>query len=347
MNASILNRAGKIPEDGWHQFEVTGEHINHEAKVVQVIDAKAIDSIMNRFSASKKALGENFAGLLVDKDHFSLDPEQTSEAMGWALELRNREGIPEAKIDWTSAGRPKVEGKDFKFFSTVYEPKDVEVLGTQIVNGKKYQRVRPLALDRLALTNDPNNKGAKPISNRKGNPAGAADENENTTMKILLKKLGLAEDASEESAVTALQGIQNRASQVETLTAERDALLKDQVEADVEKYKNRIKPDQIAAVKLQLIANRKGTIALLESIAEAATETEEQKRTRITNRASAKTPEQIAADAVISKGDEARAQRITNRAHEIQKSKSVKGVQYPFQQAFRDAESAEPAANAK
>lgn len=315
MNTPILNRAtGKLPEDGWYQFEVLGEHVNHDAKVVQIIDAQAVASIVNRFQ--KDAGKPNFAGILIDQDHFSLDAEKSSEAMGWAMEIRNRDGIPEARIDWTSAGRPKVEGKDYKFFSTVYEPEDVEVITTRVVNGAKYKVVRPLHLSRLALTNDPNNKGGKPISNRDGKYASAAENKETTPMKSLLKKLGLAEDASEESAVAALQTIQNRATTAEgsvtTLTAERDTLLAAQVEADLDKHADVIANRE--DVKKQLIANRAGTLAVLAGLKKP-----EAKKTpgTITNRGTAKAPEGGAAADADTQKAEARAARISNRARDI------------------------------
>ena len=318
MNTVILNREAKLPTDGWHQIEVPGEHVNHLAKVVQVIDAKAVESILNRFKAD--ATKPNFAGLLVDRDHFSLDPKEPSEAMGWALELRNREGIPEARIDWTAAGRPRVEGKDYKFFSTVYDPEECEQLGTRIVNGKPYRMVRPLHLERLALTNDPNNKGGKPISNREANSGAAAETK--TNMKSVLKLLGLADDASEESAVAVVQKIQNRATtaegQVTTLTSERDTLLNTQVESDLEKYKNRFKATERAKWQKQLIANRAGTIELLESIEVAAT-TGETDPKKITNRQTAKTPEEIAAEKNAG-NEKARGAKIANRASELRRN---------------------------
>jgi hypothetical protein len=172
MNPPILNRAGGLPEDGWYQIEASGEHINHAAKVVQVIDATAVASIVNRFNAAARA-NANFAGQRIDRDHLSQSMENPTEALGWAMQLRNSNGIPEAKIDWTSLGRPLVEGKVYKFFSTEYEPADCEALGERTVNGKSYKLVRPLVLAGLALTNDPNNKGQKPIMNRASGDIGA------------------------------------------------------------------------------------------------------------------------------------------------------------------------------
>ena len=337
MNSLILNRKSQLPEDGWHQIEVPGDHVNHEAKVIQVIDAKAVASIVNRFA--QEAAAPNFSGVLVDRDHFSLDADHSTEALGWAMEVRDNGGVPEARVSWTAQGRPLVESKPdqppaFKFFSTVYDTAECEKLGTRKVGDKTYQIVRPLRLDRLALTNDPNNKGAKPISNRQ--TAATAERSESKpTMKAVLKVLGLADDASEESAVAALQKIQNRASLAETLTTERDGLLAAQVEADLEKYKSVIKNRD--AFKKQLLANRAATIELLEGLQTAEVDTTTQ---RITNRAGAATPAER--DAEGKKKEEkaaegALAQKIANRAHEIVKQKSTGRRPYSFNAAFSEA----------
>jgi hypothetical protein len=317
MNTRILNREGKLPDDGWYQIEVPGEHFNRTAGVVQLLDGAAFDAIVNRFAA--EAAKPNFAGLLIDQDHFSLDPEKSTESFGWLMEVRNRAGQLEGRIEWTDIGEPAVKQKRFKFFSTVYAPQDVEKVGTRKIKNRDYPLVRPLALDRLALTNDPNNKGGKPISNRDGNSAGAADENQpDKKMKNLMKALGLAEDASEESAVAAVQVITNRATtaegQVTTLKVERDALLTAQVEADLEKYKNRFKPADREKWKKQLIANRAGTLELLESIAAADSGSADPKH--ITNRQAARTPEEAEADKQAEK-DRARGAKIANRASEL------------------------------
>lgn len=321
MNTQILNRAGGLPADGWYEIETPGEHFNAAAGVVQLLDAKAFASIANR--VKELAAGPNFGGLLVDQDHFSLDPEKSSEAFGWLLEVRNRDGQPlQGRIDWTDIGEPAVTKKRFKFFSTVYDPQNVEKVGTRIINGRTYPLVRPLALDRLALTNDPNNKGGKPISNRDGKPAGAAENKNDTTMKSLLKKLGLADDASEDSAVAAIEKITNRATtaegQVTTLTKERDTLLAAQVETDLEKYKNRYKPENRETVKKQLIANRALTIELLDATEPAAEKKPDP--ARITNRSDATTPAgSPSKDEAETAKEKARGAKISNRAAELRK----------------------------
>lgn len=335
MNTHILNRAGQLPQDGWYEIETSGEHFNPAAGVVQLLDAAAFESIVNRFKV--EAAKPNFAGVLIDQDHFSLDPEKSTESFGWLMDVRNRDGHLEGKIDWTDIGEPAVKSKRFKFFSTVYDAGDVQKVGTRTIKNRAYPLVRPLALDRLALTNDPNNKGGKPISNRDGKPARAADKNQDTTMKSLLKKLGLADDASEESAVAAVEAIMNRATkaegQVTALTTERDTLLTAQVETDLEKYKNRFKPENRERVKKQLIANRAGTIELLEST-EPAVEAKPDPA-KITNRGAAHTPAGTpAADATQAAKEQAHGQKIANRASELRRA----NPKLSRAQAFRNAE---------
>ena len=189
MNLPISNRSGAQPNDGWYQIEAAGEHVNHAAKVVQVIDGKAIQSMVNRFSATALEV-DSFAGLRIDRDHLSQSQKNPTEALGWAMQLRNRDSGMEAKINWTGLGRPLIEAKPdqppvYKFFSTEYDPAACEVLGERIVNGKPYKLVRPLALAGLALTNDPNNKGQRPISNRGSAAAVGAEAGQADARRVL------------------------------------------------------------------------------------------------------------------------------------------------------------------
>lgn len=322
MNAPILNREFKLPTDDWYEVEVYGEHFNPAAGVVQVIDQAAAQSIVNRFHEAAKEPG--FAGVLIDYDHFSMDPSKESRAAGWAEDMRVSNRGYEAKIRWSRTGKADVEGGDFRFFSTVYPaPKDCQPVGTRELRNRKgaaVPAVRPLALDRLAITNDPNNKGQRPISNRQPAEAETAQPTK-TTMKQVNVILGLAEDAPETSAVGEIQKIKNRAAALETengtLKTERDGLLTAQVEADLEKYKGVIKNrDQ---VKAQLIANRAGTLAVLESLQPATPPAGQDK---ITNRGSASTPSGAATEGDEKKAaaEKARAAKISNRARELQRT---------------------------
>ncbi|MGH8018659.1 MAG: phage protease [Opitutaceae bacterium] len=345
MNTRILNRAGEIPADGWYEIETPGEHVNRAAGAVQVLDEKAFASIVNRFAA--EAAQPNFAGLLVDQDHFSLDPEKSSESFGWLMEVRNREGRLEGRVEWTDLGEPAVKAKRYKYFSTVYEPEDLEVIGTRKVKNRNLKLVRPLRLDRLALTNDPNNKGGKPISNR--------EEREGiqptpSKMKKVTDELGLPEDASEDAILEAIRklktsvgsakaetaAVTNRATAAEaerdTLKAERGELLAAQAEADLDKHAGVIANRD--AMKTQLIANRKATLEILESLKKPAADAG---NTRITNRSQAKTPAGSPADETAEEKTQriaaARAARVTNRARKIREATSGMPLAASYQAA--------------
>jgi len=162
MTLRILNKDFQHPADGWYQIEATGNHPNRAAGVVQVIDTDATLAIVNRFNA-EAAAGKLRHGneMLIDHEHFSDQPDQETRAYGWLQELQNREDGIYGRVRWTTTGKAAVDGGDYRFFSTEYEPADLQVL-----NPDKPRRVRPLALAGLTLTNMNNNRGQKPITNR-------------------------------------------------------------------------------------------------------------------------------------------------------------------------------------
>jgi len=170
MKVKILNRNFDHPADGWYMIERAGEHPNARAKIVQIIDDKACQSIVNRFN--QEADKPDFAGMLIDHDHLKHDETQSTESFGWLMRLQNRADGIYGQIRWTDTGQAAVDGGRFRFFSTEYDPADFQVL-----NDKKPPQVRPLRLDGLTLTNMNNNKGQKPITNRND----MNKENENDT----------------------------------------------------------------------------------------------------------------------------------------------------------------------
>lgn len=334
MNTLILNRAGQLPADDWYQIEVTGEHYNAAAGLVQVIDAQALESIANRFAEAAKS--PNFAGLLIDQDHFSLDPEKSTEAYGWLREVRNRDGQLEGRIEWTDLGRPAVQSGRYKFFSTVYSPAQLEKIGERPVrNGALRPAVRPLALDRLAVTNDPNNKGGKPISNRDpGTPSDAGKPDTQPTMNKLKEILGLPAEATEDQIIAAVQALKTGAAELPALknrlaTAEGElkTLHEAQIEADLDAHKDVITNRE--DVKAVLVLNRTAGLAMLAGLKlGAAVEAAKP----ITNRATAKTPAELEGEKT-EKADSARAAKIRNRAAEIERTEKI-----PFKRAYAKAE---------
>lgn len=312
MNARIHNRAGELPADGWFQIEVAGEHPVGDGRS-QVIDQVAMESIVNRFNTESKA--ENFAGMLVDADHLSHDLDNSTEALAWVQELAIRNGQLHARLDLTDIGEASIRNKRYKFTSTEYEPQDLEPLE----NG----RVRPLRLSGLAFTNRPNNRGAKPLSNRDGTcRSGEPIRNTNETdqMKNIATKLNLPPEADEASILAEIEALMTKVQTMEGKEASTEA------EAIMNRFGDRIPADKRADVKARLIANRADTEAMLELLPSAKSAP-----ARVFNRETATHPDP-ASDAQSERGtsdDNKRAAAIRNRAAEIQRNQGL-----PFNRAF-------------
>jgi len=338
MNPSILNREFKHPTDGWYQIEPAGEHPNQASRVMQVVDAEAIENIVNRFNtdadASKLSHG---AEMLVDHEHFKHEEDKESLAYGWLNRLQARADGIYGRIRWTATGQPAVDGGDYRFFSTEYDPADLKILNTS----GETRRIRPMRLDGLTLTNSPNNKGGRPITNRREQfrqgadaPADKQTETKGKLMKSVATRLGLSADASEEAVLAEVTKLQNRATTAEAeltplknrateLEANNQTLLAEQVDGMMDahgikaedKVRNRLRP---VLLGLKNREDRTATLAdfgftpgLAKNPAAGATG-----QTRLHNR-DTKPPGTVAEP--DAKGDEAKATKIMNRALEIQK----------------------------
>jgi len=292
--APLLNRSadGKfaLPADGWFQLAPKGEYPHSDSGQMQVLDEPAINAMVKRFESESRA--PNFAGLLIDYDHFSYDTDKPSEAAGWITALQNRGETPTpaaaglwARVKWTPAGEAAIKNGNYRFISPVWLPDQVEKLANH--------KVRPLRLDTAGLTNSPNLKGMVPLSNRRGAlppeggvpgspPSGGSAPANNLNqskgkMKNVCLALGLSAEASEEAALAEVAQLRNRLESAEknaeplknrlaTLEAENTALLAAQVEADLDKYQNRFDPKAREKWRAQLLAHRPATIDLLDSL---------------------------------------------------------------------------------
>ena len=149
--------------DGWVQVTPCGEFPHAGAGVVQVIDCAACDRIAAEFNVRKA--DANFPGVLVDFDHFSLDTEKSSEAAGWISDLESRDTGLWARVRWSDAGLSAVRGGRFRLMSPVFPPpSQCEDLGGS--------RIRPAKLVSVALTNEPNIRGGRPLANRRKEEGG-------------------------------------------------------------------------------------------------------------------------------------------------------------------------------
>jgi hypothetical protein len=303
MSAPILNRKGELPSDGWYQIEVAGEWPAGEGRR-QIIDEKAMTSIVNRFTAEKAAAGDNWMGLLVDKDHLSHDLENPTDAMAWLQSVEIRNGELWGQLDLSDEGEAAVKGKRYKRFSTEYDPEDLEVVDAG--------RVRPLRLAGLAFTNRPNNRGGKPISNRSEQPGGQKHNDNKPTMKSIAEKLGLPADADEAAILDAITKLQSEAKTAKDKAAEVEA------DAVLNRFGPRVPEAAKAGWRAQLITNRADTEKLMEDTLPAA---DTKQPERIHNRENAKTPPAVGAkDKADEQQQETEARAIRNRATELQKA---------------------------
>lgn len=273
----ILNKDFALPPDGWFQVVPMGKFPHPSGD--QIIDATACDAIVNRFKVD--AAATNFGGILLDYDHFSLDTDKPSEAAGWIMDLQNRADGVYAQIRWAGDGEAKVKSGAYRYVSPVWNRSDCVAVGNAL---------RPMRLSSVALTNDPNIKVIKPLSNRSAEPA-PADSGKATPGSTggkesimdykaeLLALLGLPAEATDqqiadakaakacemENACKEKDAMQNRAVTAETklLDYEKAALIV-QVDKDLDEHKDVIANRE--EVKAQLLVNREGTLKIIKSM---------------------------------------------------------------------------------
>lgn len=313
MRIPICNRDNALPADNWYQIEVCGVWPAGTwpdgRPRRQVIDQKAITSIVNRFRAEAAAAGANFAGLLVDLDHLSHDHENSTEAWAWLREVDVRDGQLWGRLDLTDLGEPAVRNRRVKWFSTEYDLSDLEDLG----NGD----VRPLRLAGLAFTNRPNNRGGRPISNRNHTTM-----NRPVNLSSFAVELGISPDSDEVTILSAIKNLVDRVSLME----------KEKAEAEADVVMNRLGHRIPAAVhdewRKRLIANRADTESLiLRSFPERPRD-----EAPIFNRGTAVAPRP--AESSYGGGTNRKhSAAILNRAEAIQKKEGI-----PFNQAWYRAQ---------
>lgn len=341
MNARIQNRESVVSDSpSWQQIEVPGEHATllDDERVTQVIDAEATQAIATEFAARRS--DPEWSGMLVDFDHLSHNLSHSTEAMAWLMDVQIRNGELWGLLDWTDTGAAAVRGRRWKYFSTEYDDPDLEDLGPG-PDGRR--RLRPLRLGGLALTNRPQIRGGRPITNRKGEPSPEQNPTQHAktkSMKSIAEKLGLPAEATEEQIVAEVGKIMNRAAQADTLEAEAEA------EVILNRHAKRIPEGGRDKWRARLIANRAAAEEILAELPERDEQGIDpatlQTRPRVFNRASAGTPDGASLrqaegdDARATAAEEAKAARISNRARTLHGQGSTMTAAY--QEAARQIE---------
>ena len=83
-----MTEAFQLSPDGWYQIASVGEFPHPATGLTQIVDDDACRKILADFDEKRKT--PEFAGVLLDFDHFSLDKDKPSEAAGWITELQHR-----------------------------------------------------------------------------------------------------------------------------------------------------------------------------------------------------------------------------------------------------------------
>lgn len=180
--AIALNVEGCAPE--WILLVPAGKEIhgNDRRKFLNP-DPRAV---VATFQASGMALP-------IDVNHaqFLRAPKgEDAPAAGWIEELQIRDGAIWGRVEWTPSGKAALDARSYRYISpALLTDKSGAVL----------------ALAGAGLVNRPNFN--MPALNSEG-----------STMKNLLKKLGLAETASENDAIAAMDALQTQLNAAKTVT---------------------------------------------------------------------------------------------------------------------------------
>jgi len=156
----ILNRTTPASSPGWIHIVPKADLVDHETGITQVVDDKALDSILENLRRDKARLGDRWPGLYAGEEHFIYDDSQSSQAFAWFKDFEKRpDGIWASDDGLTDIGREAIQNRRFKFTSFCTDRSDVENLGNN--------RVRILKIETVGFTNHANGKEfLSPITNR-------------------------------------------------------------------------------------------------------------------------------------------------------------------------------------
>jgi hypothetical protein len=180
--------------------EYPGGNVCHNGEQVKdsiiVIDREAYDRILASFEALKVKGG--FHGLLVDREHFSMDSDKPSDAMAWATDIREDDDGLWTQWAFTPPGQQAWDDKVLISRSPVMV---LEPIGSN--------RFRPVRLESIAMTNTPHFDLSTAAAAR---AAGDQTKKGDATMEKLLALLGLPETATEDEACAKVQGLMDSAT---------------------------------------------------------------------------------------------------------------------------------------
>ncbi len=229
--------------------------------IVQKVDPESVAAIVADWE------GRGSPEILLDFEHFSLDPSKSSSAAAWVKNLR---ADPEKGLVgtfcFTDTGAAAVANRRLRFPSAVWNCDP----GTG----------RPWRLISIGLTNTPNIPG-QPLVNRETHPGGPnpPPTKKEPNMKELAALYGLPETATEADILAAAQAEKEKAASLEARLAELEGQALG-AEADQFLAANAAKIADPAAIKALYIANKAAAVAAIAAV----------KAPVVVNKAAAQTP---------------------------------------------------------
>lgn len=223
----LFNRFDAAPNFKWMHVCPLGEHAWQSADgaehLLQVIDREACEAMARTYPLS-------IPNSRIDVDHESMDADKRTAAVGWGRKAEAREDGLWVEVEWNPEGRDLVANKVYRFSSPCFPRDGLVDLGDG--------RVRVTKLGVIALTNDPNLRGQKPLTNRRAQSANPNTKPTSTMdyKSLLLTLLGLPADASDDAvnkaaaaaksanteAKTEKEAMQNRVAELETQLVNHD-----------------------------------------------------------------------------------------------------------------------------
>lgn len=210
-----------------------------------ILDEATAREIVENFRAALKTGRE---GILVDREHFSLMPDKPSDAMAWATDIRIEEdGSIWTKWRFTPEGEKLWHERVLINRSPAFAARKT---------GKDY---RPFELMSIGMTNTPHFKELSTLA-----AARATEVNNNKGeihMNKLIEALGLAEGASEEDMLAAINALKEKASAAEAKATDAEKAKNEaegkcrKLECDAFLEKNKAKIADVAACREAYMAN--------------------------------------------------------------------------------------------
>ena len=274
---------GRYPVDG----TVRGAREDAEF----VIDEAAAKSILDDFAAKKTRA--DWPGILVDREHFSADPEKGSDAMAWATDIRQEaDGSIWTRWEFTPEGERLWNGKVLVSRSPFFRC-------AVHAGGREYH---PVALESIAMTNTPHFRELSTLAAAREAAEVVNTQKGDKMDKDILAALGLAEDAGKDEILAAIRAMKDKTSAAEASASdaekERDKAVAEcrSMKADAFIEANKAKIADAAACRKAYLENPELAEAMVAACKAPAAQTKQQ----VLAAATAKTPEKTTDSAVAA-----------------------------------------------